>query len=467
MKPIGTMRSIKTVSDIHRMTQEQLTLLQKQRLHKLVDYARRNSPYWKEKLDALPEDFSLQDLPITRKEDLSRHFDQSLTDPKVTSSALAQFMESPENVGRLFLGKYLPVTTSGTLGKPSLFLWDENAVSFLTALSVKRLDARKDIMRRALKNGGRTAGIQPTNGFFYGYSFLRHKQLKHPLQSGRFRVVPAALSPWEQASMLNRYKPSVLKSSPSFLARLLRDSRERLTCQPAVVSLTGETLFPCQQAALQAALPDCQVFFNYTAVEGGLIASQCSHGTMHLNSDCVILEPVNADLSPTPVGELSWGVLVTNLSNFIQPVIRYLLEDRVRILPEPCPCGNLLPAIALEGRANETLLLPSPDGLLEILPRQLADLFRQLPLAEGFQVIQTDSNALELRLPPSGQEEVSQEAAALALLRDFLAQRQIGEVTVSLSSQPPQVSPYAGKMQPVLRKWHPTVFAKEEFSCLP
>lgn len=45
MKPIGPMRSIKTVGDIRRLSPEQLQQLQYQRLHKLVDYARRNSPY--------------------------------------------------------------------------------------------------------------------------------------------------------------------------------------------------------------------------------------------------------------------------------------------------------------------------------------------------------------------------------------------------------------------------------------
>ena len=50
MKPIGPMRSIKTVGDIRRLSPEQLQQLQYQRLHKLVDYARRNSPYWQELL---------------------------------------------------------------------------------------------------------------------------------------------------------------------------------------------------------------------------------------------------------------------------------------------------------------------------------------------------------------------------------------------------------------------------------
>ena len=79
MKPIGPMRSIKTVGDIRRLSPEQLQQLQYQRLHKLVDYARRNSPYWQELLQDLPEGFTLADLPITRKGDLAQQFERCIT----------------------------------------------------------------------------------------------------------------------------------------------------------------------------------------------------------------------------------------------------------------------------------------------------------------------------------------------------------------------------------------------------
>lgn len=461
MKPIGPMRSIKTVGDIRQMEPEKVLQLQKQRLHKLVDYARRNSPFWQELLQDLPEEFSLEDLPIARKETLQ--LERCVTDAKVTWDGLQQFLQSPENIGKLFLGKYLPLTTSGTTGKPILFLWDENALSFHTALAVKRLDITRETLRRVMKNGGRTAGIQNTSGFYSANSLLRFRQLKHPLQSGRFRIIPAALSPWEQAAMLNRYKPSNISAYPSLLWRLIRSST--LACRPAMVAASGESLFPHQRKALEEVFPGCQVFSNYSTAEGGLIATSCSAGTFHLNSDCVILEPVQRDLSPTPFGELSWGVLVTNLSNFIQPVIRYLLEDRVRFLPQGCSCGSSLPAFALEGRADETLLLPGEAGTMELLPREVAGWFAALPEVEEFQLVQTGQRELELRLAFLDGTDPSQgRQRAQALLEDRL--REAGaKAEVHLSSHRPSPHPYGGKFQPVYREWAKTIFEKEKPSC--
>ena len=458
MKPIGSIRSIKTVGDIRRLTPEQLGHLQDQRLHKLVDYARRNSPYWQETLQDLPEGFSLADLPITRKEDMAQQFERRATDPKVTLAGLREFMQSPENIGKLFLGKYLPVTTSGTSGKPSLFLLDENALSFLTALGVKRLDVSKEALRKALKNGGRTAGIQATSGFYSSNCLIRMRQLRHPLQSGRFRIIPAALSPWEQASMLNRYKPSSISAYPSLLRRLIHASKDTLSCCPAMVVTSGETLFPHQRQAIEEAFAGCQLLSNYTSVEGGLIATQCASGNYHLNSDCVILEPVNRDLTPTPPGELSWGVLITNLSNFIQPVIRYLLEDRVRLLPESCSCGNSLPPFQLEGRADETLLLPSRSGMTEILPREVVTTLSSLPSVEEFQLVQTGKNELELRLAlREGTDPAQGRLEARAQLADFLQRKGIC-AEIHLSSHRPALLPHGGKFQPVCREWAKTVF---------
>lgn len=466
MKPIGPMRSIKTVGDIRRLSPEQLQQLQYQRLHKLVDYARRNSPYWQELLQDLPEGFTLADLPITRKGDLAQQFERCITDPKVTLAGLQEFMQSPENIGKMFLGKYLPVTTSGTTSRPALLLLDENALSFLTALGVKRLDISKEALRKALKNGGRTAGIQSTSGFYSSNCLIRLRQLRHPLQSGRFRIVPAALSPWEQAAMLNRYKPSNISAHPSLLWRLINASRDTLSCRPAMVVTSGETLFPHQRQAIEAAFPGCQLLSNYVSAEGGLIATQCATGNYHLNSDCVILEPVNRDLTPTPPGELSWGVLVTNLSNFIQPVIRYLLEDRVRFLPESCSCGNILPPFQLEGRADETLLLPSHGGIVEILPREIVEVFVSLPSVEEFQLVQTGARELDLRLAlREGVDPAQGRLEAQARLADFLRGRGV-RVEIHLSSHRPAPLPHGGKFQPVCREWTKTIFEREEPSCV-
>ena len=68
---------------------------------------------------------------------------------------------------------------------------------------------------------------------------------------------------------------------------------------------------------------------------------------MHVWNEGVVLEPVGADYRPTPPGEPSHTVLVSNLANRVQPILRYDLGDSVCGLPHACPCKDPLPTIRL------------------------------------------------------------------------------------------------------------------------
>ena len=70
------------------------------------------------------------------------------------------------------------------------------------------------------------------------------------------------------------------------------------------------------------------------------------------------MEPVNADETPTPPGQLSHHTLVSVLFSRTLPLIRYEMSDRVRLLDGPCDCGLPFPRIGeIGGRAENALLL--------------------------------------------------------------------------------------------------------------
>ena len=60
---------------------------------------------------------------------------------------------------------------------------------------------------------------------------------------------------------------------------------------------------------------------------------------MHIADDLVILEPADADGNVVPYGQPADRLLLTNLYNLAQPLIRYDLVDAGTISDEPCPCG--------------------------------------------------------------------------------------------------------------------------------
>jgi len=76
----------------------------------------------------------------------------------------------------------------------------------------------------------------------------------------------------------------------------------------------------------------CRLRNNYGASEFFSIAWECAHGVMHLNDDWMIAEPVDRDDRPVPQGEASHALLLTNLANRTQPLLRYRLSDSLRVL---------------------------------------------------------------------------------------------------------------------------------------
>ena len=95
---------------------------------------------------------------------------------------------------------------------------------------------------------------------------------------------------------------------------------------------------------------------RYGCEEVGLIACECEqHKGMHINRSHVILECLDENDRPVPMGKPG-KLVVTDLNNFAMPLIRYRVED-VGVLSERiCCCGRGLPMLEkLEGRIADFL----------------------------------------------------------------------------------------------------------------
>jgi phenylacetate-CoA ligase len=133
--------------------------------------------------------------------------------------------------------------------------------------------------------------------------------------------------------------------------------------------------------------------FNFYATTEGLYGHDCAKGSMHLFDDMCIVENVDEDNRPVPAGEVGARLLVTNLFNHVQPLIRFEIADLVAFDPEPCPCGPTLARVrSLEGRAEEVLEV----GGVTVHPMQFA-LVTADPDVREFQVVQ-ERDALRLRV---------------------------------------------------------------------
>ena len=179
----------------------------------------------------------------------------------------------------------------------------------------------------------------------------------------------------------------------------------------------------------------------YGCTESGYSAYGCGQGWLHLLEDWVIVEPVDADHRPVPPGTVSHTVLITNLANRVQPIIRYDLGDRVLVRPDPCPCGDTAPAVRVQGRASDVLTFPAADGrgLVTVPPLALGTVVDRTPGVELFQIVQTSPTSLSVRLRADpGADRARVRAAVREGISALLTDLGLAHVTVDPVAEPPE-----------------------------
>jgi phenylacetate-coenzyme A ligase PaaK-like adenylate-forming protein len=180
------------------------------------------------------------------------------------------------------------------------------------------------------------------------------------------------------------------------------------------------------------------------------VAFACRQGWHHLNADWVILEPVDEHGRPAPSGVPSQSVLLTNLANDIQPLIRYDLGDSVTFKGEPCACGNPLPAIHVEGRRDDILRFETAGGqTAAVLPLALATVIEETPGVHRFQAIQTAPDTLQIRLDAQSGMAAGTWDAVTRHVHAYLTAQALEGINIVRSPEAPQASPVSGKYRQV------------------
>jgi phenylacetate-coenzyme A ligase PaaK-like adenylate-forming protein len=144
------------------------------------------------------------------------------------------------------------------------------------------------------------------------------------------------------------------------------------------------------------------VLDNYSMGECLFLANGCpTSGGMHINADWAMLEVVDEHNEPVPVGEKGAKVLVTNLANRVQPIIRYEIGDIVTMATKPCGCGSNMPLIDhIDGRDSEVLYVQTDKGFRAIQPMILEiALIHMLHLRE-YQLIQEEDTHIRALIEP-------------------------------------------------------------------
>lgn len=437
MKELGLMRAMVSTWRSGKLSHTERLALQERRLRELVRHAREGSPYYAALYRGLGEQFNLADLPATNKREMMAHFDDWCTDRAITLERVRRFMEEPDNIGRQMDGKYLVFTTSGSTGEPSVVLYDRTAMSVASALAVLRSYARGEDMKAFLRRGKKSAGLYAVNGFYLGYGTMRHQLLKMPFKKSQIAALDVQAPIEETVARLNAFQPAMLGGYPTALD-LLADEQTagRLQISPVVVMTGGECLRDDVRKKLGEVFGG-YIQTNYSCTEGGSVAHECRNRRFHINEDWLVVEPVDEQGNPVPDGVQSAKLLLTNLSNYTQPLIRFEMTDRVVLHREPCGCGETAPWLEVEGRTDD--ILAFREGV-RIPPLALYALLKEVPGVRRFQLLQLlqrERNTLELRFLAEDRQKVFVQARAV--LGEYLQKHGVTAEFI-LSEAPPQVT---------------------------
>ncbi len=421
-----------------RRSSEQIGDVQRKHLKKLVDFARENSPFYKRLYSGLGEDPRFEELPAVTKPQMMAELDDVFTDREITAEKIDEFTADTENIGRMINGKYLIFKTSGSTGNPAVVLYDKQNIDVSSSVAAFRTFARREDYDAFMKHGKKTAGVFADHGFYLACGMSRYLQLKMPQKKTKITV--DVNSPEQEiVRQLNDFQPAMLSGYPSNLALLA--GFEELDIHPDVVITGGELLTDDIRRKLTDKF-GCYVQTHYSCTEGGEIACECSEGHLHINEDWVIVEPVDNDHNPVPCGTMSDKVLITNLSNYIQPFIRYELTDRIIVHDEGCPCGKATRWLEIEGRTDDILIF---ENGIRIAPMSLYKVLEEVKGMTRFQLVQRSPRLMELRLIADDRETVF-ESAKHDLL-EFFESKGIHGVQIDLSEDAPMANKVSGKFK--------------------
>ncbi len=304
---------------------EKLRQLQWQRLERILAHTYENVPWYREQMQArkvAPKDIrSLDDLallPFVVKQDLR------------TTYPFGMFAVEMNDVVRLH-------ASSGTTGKP-----------IVVAYTQSDLDVWSEVMVRALASYDLHAGDVLQNAYGYGL-FTGGLGLHYGGEALGATVIPISGGNTErQVMILKDFGVTAISCTPSYFIHLMERADEMGVAMkelPLRVGIFGAE--PWTDAMRRHIEQDSNLrafdIYGLTEIIGPGVGAECGcQNGLHIFEDHFypeIIDPETGEVLPDgSTGEL----VLTTLSKWAMPILRYRTRDITSFINEPCPCGRTI-----------------------------------------------------------------------------------------------------------------------------
>jgi phenylacetate-coenzyme A ligase PaaK-like adenylate-forming protein len=354
---------------------------QRDGLRRLLVHAAENARFHARRLAGIRlEQFEvsgLPRLPVMTKSEMMADFDDVVTDRRLNRRTVEEHLAASKIEPSLLLDEYVCLASGGSSGERGVFV--QTVVSYMDFMA----SLIRPRVARSLASGNEPSGI--VTALVAAASPIHSTALAAATMSGPVQLVtiPATRPLPEVVDRLNALQPGGLVGYPSMLAQLAAEQRAgRLRIAPGAVTATSELLTEEDGAAIRAAFA-VPVIDQFASTEGLVGHSDPGDSVLTFATDMCIVELVDADNEPVPVGAAADKVLLSNLYNLTQPLIRYELTDRFVRHPDD-PSGRLRAIV--DGRADSVFRY----GNVTIHPLTVRSVMVGMPTISEYQVRQTE-----------------------------------------------------------------------------
>jgi phenylacetate-coenzyme A ligase PaaK-like adenylate-forming protein len=364
-----------------------LAVHQRDRLRALLARAIAGSPFHAGRLRGVdPDRFELADLarlPVMTKADMMENFDAVTTDRRLTRDLVERHLARSVTDPSLLLGDYVVLVSGGSSGQRGLFVQTVDEYAEFAASVTRRALAATVAAAGGLPPEGLVIGMVGAGSPVHSSGLACVTATRPPV---RLVSAPASLPIAEIVQRLNAAQPPNLLAYAAKLAELAAEQRDgRLRLNLRSVSSFAEAISMPERIAVTEAF-GVPVIDLFASTEGLVGHSEPGETVLTFAGDTCIAECTDEGGQPVPDGVASSKVLVTNLHNLTQPIIRYELTDR--FTPAGTSEGGALRA-SVEGRSDDLFRYPEAS----VHPFVIGAPLLHAPAVREFQVRQTERGA--------------------------------------------------------------------------
>lgn len=307
------------------MTRKNMIALQQKKLRKILKYAYHHSQYYhktfteagitEKNINSIP----LSKFPTINKTTLIQNFDNIVTQKELSQQKLIDFDNDNNKDKRTFKNKYHVVHSSGSTGKPAYFVYDNQAWESML-IGVIRAALWNMSMPQILKyllQKPRILYIAATDGR-YGGAMAVGDGIEGVKGNQLFIDINMPLKKWIEKT--KHFQPDMIVGYPSAIKILgeLVESGELDVNVFRVISC-GEPLSDNLRQYFKKVFHSDVINF-YGASESLVLGVESDFNEgMYLFDDMNYIEVENGN------------VYITSLYNYVQPLIRYQITDRLKI----------------------------------------------------------------------------------------------------------------------------------------